>query len=370
MAARATPPFRADHVGSLLRPKAIKEARAKRKSGAMTSEELREIEDIEIKKIAARQEDIGLEAITDGEFRRALFHVDFLEHLKGIVVKSGYPVKFQNAKGSLEFAPPKMEVVGKLERIRQISVEDFSYLKGVVNKTPKLCIPSPTMLHFRSGRQGISSEVYPDIEEFFSDLARAYREEITALGKAGCKYLQLDDTNLAYLCDPAMRERTKEIGEDPDALPRLYARIINDAISSKPDDMRVCIHLCRGNFRSSWVAEGGYEPVAEVLFNELNIDGYFLEYDDERSGDFAPLRHVPKDKTVVLGLVTSKSPQMETKDELKTRINEAAKYIDLEQLALSPQCGFSSTEEGNELTEDDQFAKLSLIVETAREVWG
>jgi len=370
MAATGKPPFRADHVGSLLRPLAIKEARAKRKAGDLTSEELREIEDVEIKKIIARQEDVGLEAITDGEFRRALFNIDFLEHLKGVVVKSGYPMKFKTTEGELEFAPPKMEIVGKLERIRQIAVDDFAYHSSLVTKTPKLCIPSPTMLHFRSGRQGISSEVYPDIEEFFSDLARAYREEITALGKADCKYLQLDDTNLAYLCDPAMREKTREIGEDPDALPRLYARIINDAISSRPDDMTVCIHLCRGNFKSAWVAEGGYEPVAEVLFNELNVDGYFLEYDDERSGDFAPLRFVPKGKTVVLGLVTSKSPEMETKDELKTRIDEASKYMDIDQMALSPQCGFSSTEEGNELTEDDQFAKLGLIVETAREIWG
>ena len=370
MAATRKPPFRADHVGSLLRPHAIKEARAKRKAGEITSEDLREIEDAEIKKIISRQEDVGLESITDGEFRRALFHIDFLEHLKGIVVKSGYPIKFRTAEGELEFAPPKMEVVGKLERIRPIAVEDFSYHSSLVTKTPKLCIPSPTMLHFRSGRRGISSEVYPDIEEFFSDLSRAYREEIQALGKAGCTYLQLDDTNLAYLCDPAMRERTREIGEDPDKLPQLYARIINDAISSKPDDMAVCIHLCRGNFQSAWVAEGGYEPVAEVLFNELDVDGYFLEYDDERSGDFAPLRHVPKGKRVVLGLVTSKSPEMETKDELKTRIDEAAKYMSGDQMALSPQCGFSSTEEGNELTEDDQFAKLGLIVETAREVWG
>ena len=370
MTARATPPFRADHVGSLLRSQAVLSARAKRQSGEMTAEELREIEDAEIKRVAAKQEEIGLKGITDGEFRRALFHVDFLEHLKGVVVKSGYPVKFRSAKGEEEFAPPKMEVVGRLERIRQISVEDFSYLKGVVSKTPKICIPSPTMLHFRAGRKGISEEVYPDIEDFFGDIARAYREEITALGKAGCTYLQLDDTNLAYLCDPKMREQARAIGEDPDTMPRLYARIINDAISSKPDNMTVCIHLCRGNFKSAWVAEGGYEPVAEVLFNELNVDGYFLEYDDERSGDFAPLRHVPKNKTVVLGLVSSKVGDMETKDELKTRIDEAAQYIDLDQLALSPQCGFSSTVEGNDITEDRQWEKLSLVVETATDVWG
>lgn len=370
MSTTGKPPFRADHVGSLLRSQAVLDARAKRKSGDMTAEEQREIEDVEIKKVTAKQQEIGLKGITDGEFRRELFHIDFLEHLKGIVVKSGFPIKFHSAKGELEFAPPKMEVVGRLERTRQIAVEDFSYLKDQVSETAKLCIPSPTMLHFRSGRQGISSDVYPDIEDFFSDLARAYREEITALGKAGCTYLQLDDTNLAYLCDPVMQQKTREIGEDPDKLPRLYARIINDAISSRPDTMRVGIHLCRGNFKSSWVAEGGYEPVAEVLFNDLNVDGYFLEYDDERSGDFAPLRHVPKNKTVVLGLVSTKNTVLENKDDLKTRIEEASQYIDIDQLALSPQCGFSSTVDGNDISEQRQWEKLSLVVETAMDVWG
>jgi len=263
-----------------------------------------------------------------------------------------------------------MEVIGQLERIRPIAVDDFAYLKKNTKRTAKICIPSPTMLHFRGGRKGISAEAYPDIEDFFADLARAYREEIAALGKAGCTYLQLDDTNLAYLCDPKMRERTREIGEDPDSLPRLYARIINESIAARPPGMSVCIHLCRGNFRSSWVAEGGYEPVAEVLFNELEVDGYFLEYDDERSGDFAPLRFVPKGKTVVLGLVSSKVPELEPKDELKQRIDEAAQYLSGDQMALSPQCGFSSTVEGNEITEDQQFAKIARVVETAREVWG
>jgi len=364
------PPFRADHVGSLLRSREVLEARAKRAEGDTSAEDLHDIEDAEIDKVIARQEEAGLQAITDGEFRREMFHIDLLEHLNGVVVKSGIPIKFRNAAEEREFAPPRMEVVGRLERIRQIAVEDFAYLKSKTNRTAKLCIPSPTMLHFRSGRKGISAEVYPDIEEFFADLARAYREEIKALGDAGCTYLQLDDTNLAYLCDPKMRERTREIGEDPDELPRLYARIINDAISSRPDNMAVCIHLCRGNFRSSWVAEGGYEPVAEVLFNELDVDGYFLEYDDERSGDFAPLRFVPKNKTVVLGLVSSKVPELEAKDDLKQRIDEAAQYMSGDQMALSPQCGFSSTVEGNELTADAQFAKLRMIVETAEDVWG
>ncbi len=370
MGINGRPPFRADHVGSMLGPKSVLDARARRQRGEINVDELREVENAAISKAVAKQEAIGLQSITDGEFRRAYFHIDFLEHLKGVVVKGGIPIKFRSATGEREFAPPRMEVVGRLERIRQIAVEDFAFLRQQTNRIAKLCIPSPTMLHFRGGRKGISEEVYPDIEYFFADLARAYREEIAALADAGCTYLQLDDTNLAYLCDPAMRERTREIGEDPDKLPRLYARIINDAIASRPPEMAVCIHLCRGNFRSSWVAEGGYEPVAEVLFNELDVDGYFLEYDDERSGDFAPLRFVPKGKMVVLGLVSSKMPELEAKDELKRRVDEAAQYVPMEQLALSPQCGFSSTVEGNEITEDDQFAKLGLVVETASEVWG
>ena len=362
--------FRADHVGSMLRPKEVHEARAKRQRGEITAEELRLVENAAIEKVIKRQEAVGLQSITDGEFRRAFFHIDFLENLKGVVVKGGLPIRFHSAKGELEFAPPRIEVVGRLVRTRAISVDDFGFVRDATSRTAKICIPSPTMLHFRGGRKGISEEIYPDIEDFFADLARAFREEIAALAAAGCTYLQLDDTNLAYLCDPAMRERTREIGEDPDALPRLYARIINDSIASRPDGMTVCIHLCRGNFRSAWVAEGGYEPVADVLFNELDVDGYFLEYDDERSGDFAPLRFVPKGKTVVLGLVSSKVPQLESKDELKARIDEAAEYVPMDQLALSPQCGFSSTVEGNEITEDDEIAKLNLVVETAAEVWG
>ncbi len=263
-----------------------------------------------------------------------------------------------------------MEVLGRLERTRQIAVEDFTFLRAATGRTAKLCVPSPTMLHFRGGRKGISEEAYPDIEDFFADLARAYREEIAALAAAGCTYLQLDDTNLAYLCDPAMRERTRAIGEDPEALPALYVRIINDAIRGRPPGMTVCIHLCRGNFRSSWVAEGGYEPVAEVLFGELDVDGYFLEYDDQRSGGFEPLRFVADGKIVMLGLVSTKVPTLEPKDELKRRVDEAARYVPIERLALSPQCGFSSTVEGNEVTEDDQTAKLSLVVETAREISG
>jgi len=370
MSSNGRPPFRGDHVGSLLRPKEVLAARDKRQRGDISAEELRDVENAAIKRAVAKQEDIGLQGVTDGEFRRRMFHVDFLENLKGVVTTGGMPVKFHSASGEKEFAPPKLVVVARVERPRPVAVDDFTFLRSETSRTAKLCIPSPTMLHFRSGRKGISEEIYPDIEDFFSDLTRAYREEIAALGKAGCTYLQLDDTNLAYLCDPAMRERTRQIGEDPEKLPRLYARIINDAIASRAKDMTICVHLCRGNFRSSWVAEGSYDPVAEVLFNELDVDGYFLEYDDERSGGFAPLRFVPQGKAVVLGLITSKTPQLEDKNELKKRIDEAAQYVPMEQLALSPQCGFSSTVEGNELSEDAQFAKLRLVVETAGEVWG
>jgi len=370
MSGNASPPFRADHVGSLLRPKALLEMRARRQRGEVSAEQLREAENAAIGEAVARQEALGLASVTDGEFRRTYFHIDFLEQLKGVVVKGGLPIKFRSASGEREFAPPRMEVLGRLERIRQIAVEDFAFLRDTTRRTAKLCIPSPTMLHFRGGRKAISDEVYPDIEDFFTDLARAYREEIAALAAAGCTYLQLDDTNLAYLCDPAMRERTRAIGEDPDALPALYVRIINDAIAARPPGMTVCIHLCRGNFRSSWVAEGGYEPVAEVLFGQLGVDGFFLEYDDARSGGFEPLRFVAEGKTVVLGLVSTKVPTLEPKDELKRRVDEAARYVPVERLALSPQCGFSSTVEGNEITEDDQSAKLRLVVETAAEIWG
>lgn len=369
MGANGKPPFRADHVGSFLRPKEVLDARERRRRGEISIEELRAVEDAAIKKVIKFQEDLGLEAITDGEFRRTFFHIDYLENLKGVVVKGGLPVSFHTRTGDRQFSPPRLEVVGRIERTHPISVDDFKFVKANTTHTAKLCIPSPTMLHFRGGRKGISEEVYPDIEDFFADLARTYREEIAALAKAGCTYLQLDDTNLAYLCDPQMRQRTRDIGEDPDKLPHLYARIINESIAKRPDNMTVCIHLCRGNFRSAWVAEGGYEPVAETLFNELDVDGYFLEYDDERSGDFAPLRFVPKGKIVVLGIVSSKLAALEKKDDLKKRIDEAAHYMPLEQMALSPQCGFSSTVEGNEITEADEAAKIRLVVETAHEVW-
>ena len=369
---RTVPPFRADHVGSLLRPADLLAARKRREQGEVSAEELRRIEDQAILHAVALQQDVGLEAITDGEYRRAIFHVDFLKHIQGVTASaSSYKVKFRGAKEEIDFAPPVLAVTGKLQLPKGgISVEDFKYLKSVTNKTAKLCIPSPSMLHFRGGRDSVDSSVYPDMAEFFEDLARVYREEIAQLAAAGCKYLQLDDTNLAYLCDPEHRERARSIGEDPDMLPSLYSKLISDCLRDRPKDMVASIHLCRGNFRSAWVAEGSYETVAETMFNEIDVDGFFLEYDDARSGGFEPLRFVPKGKVVVLGIVTSKRPDLESKADLKRRVEEASKFLDLDALALSPQCGFSSSEHGNALTEAEEIAKLRLVVETAEEIWG
>ncbi|HXF79906.1 MAG TPA: 5-methyltetrahydropteroyltriglutamate--homocysteine S-methyltransferase, partial [Usitatibacter sp.] len=370
MTKRTRPPFRADHVGSFLRPKELLDARDQLAVGRISKAELRKAEDAAIRDIVKFQEGLGLEGITDGEFRRTYFHIDFLEQLDGVQTRGGLTAHFHSAKGDIDFAPPVLHVTGKVRHAKPIQLADFQFLKSVAKRTPKVTIPSPTMLHFRGGRGAISREAYPDMEEFFADVAAAYRDEIQALGAAGCTYLQLDDTNLAYLCDPKLREGARQRGDDPDELPRRYARLINAAIEGRPAGMRVCTHLCRGNFKSAWVAEGGYEPVAEVLFNELAVDGYFLEYDDPRSGDFRPLRFVPKDKTVVLGLVTTKVGELESKDDIKRRIDEAAKYAPMEQLCLSPQCGFSSTVEGNSLTIEEEKAKLRLIVEVAEEVWG
>jgi 5-methyltetrahydropteroyltriglutamate--homocysteine methyltransferase len=370
---RSTPPFRADHVGSLLRPKELLAARKQHAEGALAYEALREIEDRHIRDVVKLQEgEVGLQAITDGEFRRAMFHVDFLKHVHGVTVSySDYKVKFRGASKDVEMAPPVLGVSGRLSRPEGgVAVRDFAFLKSVVSRTPKLCIPSPSMLHFRGGRGSIDQKAYPDMDGFFADLARIYQEEVADLAAAGCTYLQLDDTNLAYLCDPEHRERAKALGEDPNKLPSTYAKLISDSVKDRPKNMTAAIHLCRGNFRSAWVAEGSYETVADTLFNEIDVDAFFLEYDDDRSGGFEPLRFVPKGKFVVLGLVTSKHGALESKDELKRRIDEAAKFLPLEQLALSPQCGFSSSEHGNDLTVSDQVAKLRLVVETAREVWG
>jgi len=365
------PPFRADHVGSLLRPPELLAARERRARGEISASELRQAEDRSIRDVVRLQEDLGLHAVTDGEHRRTYFHIDFLEKLDGIAVHGGLAMHFHSAAGEIDFAPPRLEVTGKLRRTRPIQLDDFRYLQSVARASPKVCIPSPTMVHFRGGRGAISREAYPDLEQFFDDLARCYREEIADLAAAGCRYLQLDDTKLAYLCDPKLREGAKERGDDPDELPHRYARLINAALRDRPAGMAVCIHLCRGNFKSAWVAEGGYDPVADALFNELDVDGYFLEYDDHRSGDFSPLRFLPRGKkTVVLGLITSKVGKLEPRAEVVRRIKDASQYAPLEQLALSPQCGFSSTVHGNQLTFDEQRAKLALVVETAREIWG
>ncbi|HEX2127220.1 MAG TPA: 5-methyltetrahydropteroyltriglutamate--homocysteine S-methyltransferase [Thermoleophilaceae bacterium] len=366
------PPYRADHVGSLLRPPELVDARARRARGELAPEALRAIEDEAIRRVVRRQEEVGLRGVTDGEFRRTYFHVDFLEQLDGVTVaESGFTATFRRDDGTeVGFKPPTVHVTAAIRHRHPIQGRDFDFLAGVTTRTPKVCIPSPSMLHFRGGRRAISESVYPELDAFYADLAAAYRAEIGDLAGRGCRYLQMDDTNLAYLCDDKIREATRARGDDPDELPRLYCRLINDAIAGRPDDMAVCVHLCRGNYRSAWVAQGGYEPVAEILFNELAIDGFFLEYDDWRSGDFAPLRFMPKGKVVVLGVMTSKRAELESKDALKRRIEEASRYVSLDQLALSPQCGFASTAHGNLMTEDDQWRKLGRVVEVAREVWG
>src|SRR5438132_2941255 len=368
--ARHLPPFRADHVGSFLRPKFLLDAREQFRTGAIDAGKLRVVEDEAIRGIVKFQEELGLRGVTDGEFRRAYFHIDFLTQLEGVETKGGIHVKFHSAKGEVDFEPPVMQVTGKVRHTKPIQRADFEFLKSATMRTPKVTIPSPTMLHFRGGRGAIVQAAYPDLKQFYADVAAGYADELKSLGAAGCTYVQLDDTNLAYLCDPKMREGARQRGDDPNELPRRYAKLINVAIADRPAGMRICTHLCRGNFKSAWVAEGGYEPVAEVLFNELDVDGYFLEYDDERSGDFRPLRFLPKGKTMVLGLVTTKLDALESKDAIKRRIDEAAKYAPLDQFCLSPQCGFSSTVHGNAIHREAQAAKLRLIGEIAREVWG
>lgn len=366
------PPFRADHVGSFLRPERLVAAREAHQAGRLPDEELAQVEDACIAELVRREESVGLKGITDGEFRRTYFHVDFLEKLEGVTVTYGeFAAAFRKDDGTeVGFRPPTMHVEAPIRHVAPIQGPDYDYLASAVRETPKVCIPAPSMLHFRGGREAISTEVYPDLELFFDDLTAAYRAEIDDLARRGCRYLQLDDTNLAYLCDPAIRERTAARGDDPDELTRLYCRLVNDAVRDRPSDMSVNIHLCRGNFRSAWVAQGGYEPVAEILFNDMAVDGFFLEYDDERSGDFAPLRHMPMDKTVVLGLMSSKRAAVESADDIRRRIDEATRYVDLAQCALSHQCGFSSTAHGNDLGQDDQWRKLERCVAVARAVWG
>jgi methionine synthase II (cobalamin-independent) len=365
-----TPPFKADQVGSLLRPATLLEARAQRKRGAISTAALRAIEDQAIREVVAMQERIGLQSVTDGEFRRGLWHMDFVCDFANVEQAPGIPIKFHSEDGEIEWAPPGVRITGPLSRPHPIFVDDFRFLKSITTATPKITIPSPSVLHFRGGRKAIDTTAYPDMDGFYEDLARVYREEIRDLVDAGCRYLQVDEVNMAFLCDPALRDFARSLGEDPDALPHTYAKLINDATAARHADMVVCMHLCRGNARSHWVADGGYEPVAEVLFNEFDVNGYFLEYDSSRAGDFSPLRFVPKGKTVVLGLVTTKKGALERKDDLKRRIDEASKFLPIEQLALSPQCGFASNAEGNALSVDQEKAKLQLIVEISREVWG
>ncbi|HEX9465373.1 MAG TPA: 5-methyltetrahydropteroyltriglutamate--homocysteine S-methyltransferase [Alphaproteobacteria bacterium] len=367
------PPFKADVVGSLLRPQTIHEARARREKGEISAAELRDIEAREVEQAVAMQKAAGLKVCTDGEFHRRHWFLDFLEKIEGVEVHGGLPAKFHNEQGDIQFSPPRFEVHEKLKRNRGLSVDDFKSLKPVADKAglvAKQPIPSPTCVHFRGGRAAIDKRVYPDIEQFFDDLVQVYREEIRALYNAGCRYLQIDDTNFPFLCDPKLRENARKIGEDPNQLPRLYVKLLNDTLLAKPADMTVCVHMCRGNHESSWVAEGGYDPIAELVFGELKVDGFFLEYDSPRAGTFAPLRYLARGKTAVLGLVTTKKPDLETKDLLKRRIEEAAKVVPLDKLALSPQCGFASTIGGNRLSIDDEKRKLELVVTTAQEVWG
>jgi 5-methyltetrahydropteroyltriglutamate--homocysteine methyltransferase len=373
MTVRTTPPFRADHVGSLLRPAELLRARDDREQGRITSAALRSIENEAIRGIVKMQEAVGLRSATDGEFRRASWHMDFIYQIGGIEKTAGnIAVQFRNEKGVIEFTPAALHVKERLRLDHPIFAEDFAFLRSIVSptQTPKLTIPSPSMVHYRGGRAAIDETVYPDMDSFYHDLAGAYAREIAELANRGCTYLQLDDTSLAYLNDPSQREFIAAQGGDREHQHETYIRLINEAIANKPAGMTICTHSCRGNFRSSWAASGGYDYVAEAVFGRLNVDGFFLEYDDVRSGTFEPLRFVPKGKVVVLGLVTTKRGALEKKDDLKRRIDEATKYVPLEQLCLSGQCGFSSTVEGNALTADEQKAKLQLIVETAREVWG
>jgi 5-methyltetrahydropteroyltriglutamate--homocysteine methyltransferase len=366
-AASQVPPFRADHVGSLLRPPELREARERARRGEMDPAQLRAVEDRCIRDVVAFQESLGLQGITDGEFRRDWWHIDFLRGFEGVTTIEGrtFGVHFQGADAQ----PPLMQVTGRIRRTKPSMLDHFRFLAGVTKRTPKFCMPSPAMLHARGDREALK-KTYPDLNEFWADLTQAYREEIGDLYRAGCRYLQIDDTTIAMMGDPKVQETFRQLGDDPKADTAMYADAVNAAIRDVPDDMTVCIHTCRGNFMSTWLASGGYDFVAETAFTRLDVDGFFLEYDTERAGGFEPLRHMPKGRKVVLGLVSSKFPQLERKDELKRRIEAASKYVPIENLCLSPQCGFSSTHHGNKMTVDDQRRKLELVLEVSREVWG
>ncbi len=370
---RTKPPFRADQVGSLLRSAPLKEARTKRATAEISPHQLKAVEDAEIKKLVAKEASIGLQAVTDGEFRRAWWHYDFLSHLDGVgLVSVAQGLQFKGTQTKAE----GLHVHGKIDfSASHPMLEHFRYLKSAAADLPskpvaKMTIPSPTALHYRGGRQAIEKSVYPDMEPFFADLGKAYTKAVRAFGEAGCTYLQLDEVYVAYLCDPAQRDYLRGRGEDPDKLLHVYADLVNTACQGRTPGMTISMHLCRGNFRSTWMAQGGYEPVADILFNRMGVDAYFMEYDTERAGGFEPLRLLPKNKLAVLGVMTSKSGALESKDQLKRRLDEAAKFVSLDQACLSPQCGFASTEEGNLLAEDEQWAKLGRCVEVAREVWG
>jgi 5-methyltetrahydropteroyltriglutamate--homocysteine methyltransferase len=362
------PPFRADHVGSLLRTAVLKEARARRERGEINADALRAVEDEEIIKLVRKQEEVGLQSVTDGEYRRASWQTDFLVALDGVESYYGErKFKFQGPQPR----PILLRLNGKLGGFSgHPMIEHFRFLARHTGAVPKMTIPSPSSLHFRYGREAVPETIYPSMKDFYRDLGTTYARAVRAFADAGCRYLQLDEVNLAYLCDPALREQVRARGDDPETLPRVYAGMLNAAIADIPADMTVTMHLCRGNFRSTFVATGGYEPIAEMLFNSIGVHGYFMEFDSERAGGFEPLRFVPKGKHVVLGLVTSKAGKLESRDELRRRIDSAARFVDIDQLCLSPQCGFASTEDGNALAEEEQWAKLRMIVEVAQEVWG
>jgi 5-methyltetrahydropteroyltriglutamate--homocysteine methyltransferase len=372
MSLRTTPPFRADHVGSLLRPAELLTAREDFAEGRIDAEELRGVEDEAIREVVRKQEEVGLQSATDGEFRRASWHMDFIYQLGGInQAQEHIKVEFRNAEGTIEFSPAALHVEERVALKEPIFADAFQFLQScVTTATPKLTIPSPSMVHYRGGRAAVDESVYPDMDDFWNDLTSAYADEVRVMGELGCTYLQFDDTSLAYLNDPKQRAHIAELGGDAEHQHETYIRHINEALEKRPEGMTVTTHMCRGNFRSSWVAEGGYDFVAEALFNQLEVDGFFMEWDDARSGGFEPLRFVPKGKFVVLGLVTTKRGELETREELERRIEEASQYVDLDQLCLSPQCGFSSTVEGNAISYDQQWAKLARIVETANAVWG
>jgi 5-methyltetrahydropteroyltriglutamate--homocysteine methyltransferase len=360
------PPFRADQVGSLLRPQSLAQLRAQHKRGEVNATRLRAAEDSAVVEAVRQQQRIGLQAVTDGEFRRDWWHLDFLAQLDGVTLKRNEGEKFKVAG---QEQPPIATVTGRIGCPRPIMVDDFKFLKANTSRSAKMTIPSPSMLHLRGGRAAIDAAVYPDLDAFWHDVAAAYRQAIAFLADAGCRYLQLDDITFAYLCDPKIQQNCSNNGDDPLALPRRYADTINAALAAKPADLVVTIHTCRGNFKSAWVAEGGYDPVVEAMFS-TNVDGYFMEFDSARAGGFEPLRFLPRGKKVVLGLVTTKVGALESKDDLKRRIDEASQYVPLDNLCLSPQCGFSSTHHGNALSIDDQWRKLERVVEVAAEVWG